>query len=99
MSAFCFQAKGSGKINIKFGSKMTKDFNASWSVFTSQKTLSAQWEEICVQPSELMGQYQDQRWEKAHSEVYGISFEAKEDVDLYLDDIRVKGMTIENLFE
>jgi hypothetical protein len=99
MSAFCFQAKGSGNINVKFGSKMTRDFNASWSVFTSKKTLSAQWEEICVQPSELMGQYQDQLWEKAHSEVYGISFEAKEDVDLYLDDIRVKGMTIENLFE
>ena len=28
-----------------------------------------------------------------------LSSEAKEDLDLYLDDITVKGMTIENLFE
>ncbi len=101
VTAVTLKAKGSGTVRMHFETKDIADMGADWGWYGKVIELTSAWTTVNIPVAQLVPEpysdpaKADMTWASGKLAVNKLSFQAKngDDVDLYLDDIQLVGMT------
>ncbi|MBF0430788.1 MAG: carboxypeptidase regulatory-like domain-containing protein [Fibrobacteria bacterium] len=104
MKSLQFRAKGEGEISVVFISHYIQSNYSGASEFEARRTLDADWNVFVISPAELQppdgskANKDGVKWGQASGAICTITFMGMQNVELYLDDVRLNGVSPSILF-